>query len=905
MAYQPKSYRKFVATAATATLVASAIAPVAGAASNFSDVAPKYKDAVDYLVNNNITQGTSATTFGTHDNIKRGDLAIWLAKALKLDTASAPASGFEDTAGTRYDAAVSVLKAKGIVSGKSETSYAPSAFVTRGEMAIMLSRAYELSTDEKAPFTDMGAYAPYINGLYAYEITTGKTAETFGTALNITRGDLAIFLKRAAEVVKETKVESAKALNLKTVEVTFNNNVDADSAENPANYTFASGSGLTVTSAKLDGKKVVLTVNNADSHAAQQQSADLTINGVKDAKGVAIGKTTKAVKFLDTDAPVVSGIEVTGPKTIKVKFSELLEVAPNFSVNDGTLAIVSSTFVPGSDSVTLTLGAQPVDGTHKVTVENGSDYAGFKVEKTTKEFVFGKDTTAPVATVKSASPNKIVLLFSEDVANVADANVNFYHTYKGVNAYKAEKSLSGRELTLTFANPLPEGAFKLYLDYTNDNGTKIADLWGNKLEETTFAGSVTIDAVAPTVTKVEVSENTAVKVTYSEEVTGADVLANYSLKDAAGNAVALSGTITKSGNTYTIPTPALNGGSYTLTVKNVKDTSISQNKLADYTTTVTVKDIVPPTVADLDTTAAGTQAQLLSDKKVKIGFSEVMDKASIENKLNYLFNGVALDSKVKVTSVDGNKAVLLDFSDVTGDQAAPAGDTISVLRVLDAAGNPITATSTEVLVPATKSAPLFDKAEVTGKNTVKLYFKEVITNAKADDFEVDNGDGTFEGVTSVTNEVLDGKSVITLTTASDLPTSAAGVKVKTVGTVDAENSYGAAVALSNVTAGDKYAPVATEARAYDSDADTHVDRFVVTFSENLYVPSVQDSDFTIEGYEVTSVTVSGAAVTLNVKEKDVNDLAATPKVTLVGQVEDTARNVRNTQAALTAVKAAQ
>ena len=160
MAYQPKSYRKFVATAATATLVASAIAPVAGAASNFEDVAPKYKDAVDYLVNNNITQGTSATLFGTHDNIKRGDLAIWLAKALKLDTASAPASGFEDTAGTRYDAAVSVLKAKGIVSGKSETSYAPSAYVTRGEMAIMLSRAYDLSSDTKAPFSDMGAYSP-------------------------------------------------------------------------------------------------------------------------------------------------------------------------------------------------------------------------------------------------------------------------------------------------------------------------------------------------------------------------------------------------------------------------------------------------------------------------------------------------------------------------------------------------------------------------------------------------------------------------------------------------------------------------------------------------------------------------------------------------------------------------
>ncbi|MBG9654898.1 hypothetical protein [Cytobacillus firmus] len=44
-------------------------------------------------------------------------------------------------------------------------------------------------------------------------------------------------------------------------------------------------------------------------------------------------------------------------------------------------------------------------------------------------------------------------------------------------------------------------------------------------------------------------------------------------------------------------------------------------------------------------------------------------------------------------------------------------------------------------------------------------------------------------------------------------------------------------------------------------------------------------------------------VTLTVKEKDVNDLAATPKVTLVGQVEDLERNVRDKQDAVTAVAA--
>lgn len=367
MAYQPKSYRKFVATAATATLVASAIAPVAGAASNFEDVAPKYKDAVDYLVNNNITQGTTPTTFGTHDNIKRGDLAIWLAKALKLDTASAPASGFEDTAGTRYDAAVSVLKAKGIVSGKSETSYAPSAYVTRGEMAIMLSRAYELSTDEKAPFTDMGAYAPYINGLYAYEITTGKTPETFGTALNITRGDLAIFLKRAAEVVKEVKVESVAAAGAKKFEVKFNSAVDTSKASitvkkgtsNVAvsKVTFSDDKKTAVVemNSKLTEGKYTVTVSGVTKEAV---SKEVEVGNEKVA-GLELLSTTALMKDADTVEVGYKVVNQYGEDiTSSTGMYELVPTATNgFVVTSTTSGKVSldKSGVKSGDTFTLTL----------------------------------------------------------------------------------------------------------------------------------------------------------------------------------------------------------------------------------------------------------------------------------------------------------------------------------------------------------------------------------------------------------------------------------------------------------------------------------------------------------------------------------------------------------------------
>src|SRR5690606_6751595 len=100
MAYQPKSYKKFVATAATATLVATAVVPAAFAdevkPAAFTDVAKQYEAAVNFVVSNNISQGLTATTFGVSADIKRGDAAIIIANAAGLNDEDAPKSGFSD-----------------------------------------------------------------------------------------------------------------------------------------------------------------------------------------------------------------------------------------------------------------------------------------------------------------------------------------------------------------------------------------------------------------------------------------------------------------------------------------------------------------------------------------------------------------------------------------------------------------------------------------------------------------------------------------------------------------------------------------------------------------------------------------------------------------------------------------
>ncbi|WP_203364577.1 5'-nucleotidase C-terminal domain-containing protein [Bacillus sp. REN10] len=199
MGYLSKSHRKFVASAATATLVATAVTPAFAA--SFSDVSKNYKEAVDYLVSNKITDGMMDAKFGTSLSITRVDAAVMLAKALKLDIKNVEDAGFKDVP-ARAKVYVNALKKAGIVDGKTATTFASNDRITRGEAALMLAKAYGLKGDAaKLPFKDVSPlYKDAVSALVTHGITSGKTATAFGTANEITRGEYAVFLYKLSKV---------------------------------------------------------------------------------------------------------------------------------------------------------------------------------------------------------------------------------------------------------------------------------------------------------------------------------------------------------------------------------------------------------------------------------------------------------------------------------------------------------------------------------------------------------------------------------------------------------------------------------------------------------------------------------------------------------------------------------
>jgi hypothetical protein len=175
MAYQPKSYRKYLAGAAAAVVVASAVPTAGFAASSFTDAdqIPAYaKDAIDYLVAKEAIGGYPDGTFNPSGEIKRGEAVKILAKALGLTIDADAEASFADLKGHWAAPYVAALDAHNdaIIGGRDADTFDPEANITREELAKIVVIAYDLEANEdvELSFDDVDAdswAAPYINTL--------------------------------------------------------------------------------------------------------------------------------------------------------------------------------------------------------------------------------------------------------------------------------------------------------------------------------------------------------------------------------------------------------------------------------------------------------------------------------------------------------------------------------------------------------------------------------------------------------------------------------------------------------------------------------------------------------------------------------------------------------------------
>lgn len=436
MANQPKKYKKFVATAATATLVASAIVPVASAA-GFTDIADStHKEAIIALADAGIINGYADGTFKPNQTINRGQVVKLLGRWLETEGYEAPADWatkqyFNDlplTAEKELLKYAALTKDAGVFAGSNgNLNYTQS--MQRQQMAVVLVRAineiYDLdlvaeykAEKFKSEISDLdkafsAEQREAITALDYAELTDAakQANKAFNPANSITRGQFASFLNRTINLEVVAPVDaSIKAINNTTVEVTFDEEVDTDNVK-AENFTIE---GLKVTNAsvKQTNKKVVVLTTEAQT-ADKEYVLSYKDEEIGKFKGVAAVIPT-AVKLTTASEQGVIGKEVTLKATVTVPEGQSKENVP----------------------VTFNIVSDKSDVNSKIEVEVLTDDKGVATYSYTRYYSHNDNVTA-YATQKSSVAsqakvywdNKVQLAVSEITTGNELAN-NAKKSYK-------------------------------------------------------------------------------------------------------------------------------------------------------------------------------------------------------------------------------------------------------------------------------------------------------------------------------------------------------------------------------------------------------------------------------------------------------------------------------------------
>ncbi len=150
----------------------------------FSDITTStYADSVDFLYNQGITTGATASTFAPNNNVKRAEFVTFLWRAAGSPTVYGVTNKFTDVSasgqfGYAYNAILWAVQ-NGITTGRTSTTFAPGANVTHQELLTFLYR-YDVNYLKHA--SNVSSYVNYTDwsSVQAYAQTPVKWADYKG-----------------------------------------------------------------------------------------------------------------------------------------------------------------------------------------------------------------------------------------------------------------------------------------------------------------------------------------------------------------------------------------------------------------------------------------------------------------------------------------------------------------------------------------------------------------------------------------------------------------------------------------------------------------------------------------------------------------------------------------------------
>ncbi len=169
----------------------------------FTDVSYNdyFYDAVLWAVNNKITNGRTETAFAPYDKCSRADIVTFLYRAMDGNPSTSECSFIDVNPEEYYYKPMLWAVEQGITTGLTANTFGPYELCTREQIVTFLWRALgKPDSSAEVSFSDVTANDYFYEAVrWAVEagVTTGQTPTSFGTYKPCVRADSVLFLQRA------------------------------------------------------------------------------------------------------------------------------------------------------------------------------------------------------------------------------------------------------------------------------------------------------------------------------------------------------------------------------------------------------------------------------------------------------------------------------------------------------------------------------------------------------------------------------------------------------------------------------------------------------------------------------------------------------------------------------------
>ncbi|HSP23378.1 MAG TPA: S-layer homology domain-containing protein, partial [Planococcus sp. (in: firmicutes)] len=161
-----------------------------------------FYEEMTYLLGKEIITGYPDGTVQPDKIVTRAEAAIMIGKLKDFDGTQRATKFSDVTKGQKASGFIAAAQEPGIISGYGDGTFRPYAPITRGDMAIILSRVFATPIFGPAQFTDVSVNMKAHDAIYQVlgaNIAAGYRDRTFRPTAPTTRGQFSAFLARGLE----------------------------------------------------------------------------------------------------------------------------------------------------------------------------------------------------------------------------------------------------------------------------------------------------------------------------------------------------------------------------------------------------------------------------------------------------------------------------------------------------------------------------------------------------------------------------------------------------------------------------------------------------------------------------------------------------------------------------------